>query len=188
MSLLARTVQHKYTGESITFLQSAAETAGQYLLIEVALPAQGEGPPLHCHDRFVEQFVVMQGKLTVNINRVEQVVEVGQTLTAPMGTAHTFRNGHDEPVVFQVKLTPPQQFEESVRIHYGLMDDGLTDKNGVPNNIFHTALMLVLQNTLVADKPLWLQRGLFGVLIRIGQLTNAYKPLEKYTGKKITLK
>lgn len=188
MSTLARKVHHKITGESITFLKTSLETNGEYLLIEVSLPPNGDGPPLHCHNRFDEQFVVKQGKLTVNINKVVQVLEVEQMLTAPIGVAHTFRNGHDEPVVFQVKLTPPQQFEESVRIHYGLMDDGLTDNNGVPSNIFHTALMLVLQNTLVADKPLWLQRSLFGLLVRIGQLTNAYKPLEKYTGKKITIK
>ncbi len=90
--------------------------------------------------------------------------------------------------MFQVKLTPPLQFEQSVRIHYGLMDDDLTDKNGVPTNIFHTALVLSLQNTLVANKPLWLQRGLFGFLVRLGKITNAYKSLEKYTGKQITLK
>lgn len=187
MSLLASTVTHKYTGESITFLKTSSETNGEYLLIEVSLPPNGEGPPLHCHDRFVEEFVVKEGKLTVNINKVEQTVEVGEALTAPIGTAHTFRNAHDEPVVFQVRLTPPQQFEESVRIHYGLMDDGLTDDKGVPKSLFHIALILVLQNTLVTDKPLWLQRVLFGTLIQIGKLTNVYKPLEKYTGQKIKL-
>ncbi len=61
MPKLARKVQHKFTGESISFIKSALETNEEYLLIEVSLPPHGDGPPLHYHDRFEEQFVVMQG-------------------------------------------------------------------------------------------------------------------------------
>ena len=50
-----RTVKHKVTGEQITFLETADETQGKYLYIEVALPPQGDGPPLHSHDEFEEE-------------------------------------------------------------------------------------------------------------------------------------
>ena len=63
------------------------------------------------------------------------------------------------------------------------MDEGLTDNKGVPKSLFHIALILTLQNTLTLDKPIWIQRALFGTLLQIGKVTNVYKPLVKYTGK-----
>ncbi|THF76234.1 cupin domain-containing protein [Cohnella fermenti] len=184
MSMNARTVKHRYTGEQITFVETAAETGGKHLLIEVELPPNGDGPPLHYHRKFTEEFEVLRGRLTVSLGGEERVLEPGQTLTAPIGTAHTFRNAHGEEVAFRVKLTPPSGFEQSVRIHYGLMDDGLTDGKGTPKNPLHTALVLSLQDTLVAGIPLWLQRALFGGLNGIGRLTGVHRKLLKYTDER----
>ena len=128
-----------------------------------------------------------QGRLTVVAGQIEYVMEVGQSLIVPRETAHTFKNSHDEPVVFRVRLTPPREFEASVRVHYGLMADGLTDDKGVPKNLYHVALILMLQNTWVSEKPRWMQRVLFRTLLMIGKHTGAYKPLEKYIGKPIEL-
>lgn len=187
MTNLARTVTHKVTGEQITFLETAAETKGEHLLIEVSLPANGGGPPLHIHDQFEEHFEVVSGQLTVRVAKEERLLQAGESLTAPIGVAHTFRNAHSEPVTFRVKLTPPLQFEQSVRIHYGLMDDGLTDAKGNPKKLAHTALVLSMQNTWVAGIPLWLQKKLFAFAIRRGKATNAYDSLEKYIGSKVEI-
>lgn len=185
--MLRKTVKHKVTGEQITFVETAKDTNGAYLLIEVYLPPNGDGPPLHYHDEFVEQFTIINGMLTVTVGEQEHVLGAGDTITAPIGTAHTFNNRHDQPVTFRVRLTPPSQFEESVRIHYGLMEDGLTNSQGIPNNVFHLILILKLQNTLIAGKSLRLQRMLFNALIKIGKLFKMFNGLEKYTGEKIHL-
>ncbi len=47
---MKRTVSNQVTGEKITFLETAKDTNGVYLFIEVALPPHGKGPPLHIHD------------------------------------------------------------------------------------------------------------------------------------------
>lgn len=179
--MLAQTVTHRYTGEAITFLETAADTNGQYLRIEVSLPPQGDGPPLHYHDEFVEVFTVKEGTLTVTVDTTVHTLVAGDTITAPIGTAHTFTNSHDTPVTFEVRLTPPSQFEQSVRIHYGLMADGLTDDKGVPKNLFHLLYILKLQNTLIAGKSLKTQRVLFSVLTKIGKAFGMYKGFKKYT-------
>ena len=70
-----------------------------------------------------------------------------------------------------------------MRLHYGLIDDGLVDAKGNPKNRMHTALILSMQNTLVAGIPLWLQRKLFSWLVKRGHKNNAYKGFEKYIGK-----
>ncbi|WP_107841865.1 cupin domain-containing protein [Metasolibacillus meyeri] len=185
--MLAATVQHKYTGEQITFIKTAKDTDGKHLLIEVTLPSNGEGPPLHCHDEFVEEFTILEGALTVTVGDKDHILSRGQSIIAEKGIPHTFNNRHAEDVRFQVKLTPPSQFEESVRIHYGLMGDGLTNEQGVPKNIFYLALILKLQNTLIAGKSLTVQRALFSAFVSVGTWLNMYQALEKYTGQKIRI-
>ncbi|UVI27415.1 cupin domain-containing protein [Paenibacillus spongiae] len=178
-------VTNKVTGEQITFLETAKETNGEYLLIEVALPPHGDGPPLHIHDRFEEEFEVISGKLTVTLGKTKYVLEAGDRRIAPIKTPHTFTNDDDEPVVFRVRLTPPSKFEQSVRIHYGLMADGLTDEKGTPKSLAQTALILTLQNTLIVGIPLWLQRCFFGVIVKRARKKGVYAVLEKYTGEKL---
>lgn len=156
-----RTVRHQITGEQITFLETTEETQGKYLSIEVTLPPQGDGPPLHSHDEFEEEFEVVSCQLTVTLGKEQYVLQPGDKKFVTLKTVHTFTNNHDKPVVFRVRLTPPSQFEQSVRIHYGLIDDGLCDAKGNPKNIAHTALILSMQNTLVAGIPFWLRRKLF---------------------------
>ncbi|ETT66559.1 MULTISPECIES: cupin domain-containing protein [Paenibacillus] len=180
---MEQTVKNKVTGEQITFLETAKDTEGEYLLIEVALPPFGKGPPLHIHDQLEEQFEVITGKLTVTLGKTEHVLEAGDRRIAPLKTSHTFANEHEEPVVFRVRLTPPSKFEQSVRIHYGLMDDRLTDEKGKPKSLAHTAFVLTLQNTLIVGIPFWLQRSLFKFIIKRARKKGVYEVLKKYTGE-----
>ncbi|HEY4430097.1 MAG TPA: cupin domain-containing protein [Paenibacillus sp.] len=175
-------VTNQVTGEQITFIETAKDTKGEYLLIEVALPPHGKGPPLHIHDRFEEEFEVISGKLTVTLGKTDHILIAGERRIAPLKTPHTFTNNDDEPVVFRVRLTPPSQFEQSVRIHYGLMEDGLTDAKGNPKLLAHTALVLSLQNTLIVGIPFWIQRSVFGLIVKRANKKGQYKNLEKYIG------
>lgn len=77
----SRTVVHRYTGESITFL----EVEPDYTLIKVTLPPEGSGPPLHYHDRFTELFTVLDGKLTITHNKQERMLQAGEELLVPVG-------------------------------------------------------------------------------------------------------
>lgn len=183
---MKRIVENQITGEKINFLETAEETQGKYLQIEVSLPAQGDGPPLHSHDEFEEEFEVISGKLTVKLSKTEEIIlNPGEKKLITFNTPHTFTNNHDEPLVFRVRLTPPSQFEQSVRIHYGLIDDGLVDAKGNPKKLAHTALILSMQNTLVAGIPAGLQRKIFSWLVKRGHKKNAFAGFEKYTGQKI---
>lgn len=187
MQALPQTVKHKVTSETVTFLETAASTAGEYLLLQVQLPPKGEGPPLHTHDEFVESFECVSGKLTLIYGNKKELKTLcaGETFSVPINEKHTFTNLHNEPLVFKVKLTPPSYFEESMRIHYGLMNDGLCNKAGQPKTLAHTALILTLQNTRIAGIPIVLQRSLFNFIVKKALKKGTYKPLEKYIGKPI---
>lgn len=126
---------------------------------------------------------MISGNLTVTLGKTNHILVAGERRIAPMKTPHTFTNNDDDPVVFRVRLTPPSQFEQSVRIHYGLMEDGLTDSKGNPKLLAHTALVLLLQNTLIAGIPLWIQRSIFGLIVKRAHKRGLYEALEKYTGR-----
>ncbi|WP_017187363.1 cupin domain-containing protein [Alkalibacillus haloalkaliphilus] len=118
----ARSITNKLTCEKITFLKTSRQTGGNYEYIEVDLPPAGEGPPLHFHKNFEELFEVRDGQLKVTKGKEEHILNQGDKMTVAKETHHTFSNASDKnPVTFRVKITPAHQFEESMRILYGLM-------------------------------------------------------------------
>jgi mannose-6-phosphate isomerase-like protein (cupin superfamily) len=179
---LPRTIAHRFTGEQVRFIETAEETKGKHLLIEVTLPAYGDGPPLHIHDEFEETFECVHGQLTLSIGKKKVMLYRGDQIRVEKHIRHTFNNERPEPVIFRVKLTPPSRFEASIRIHYGLMNDGLTNRKGHPKSLLHTALILSLQNTCISGIPVLWQKKLLGYLIRKGRRKEAYKALTKCTG------
>lgn len=180
MNDLKRTIVHRITGETVTFVETAKKTDGKYLLIEVSLPPLGDGPPLHIHDEFDEEFECIEGQLTITLGKEKLILSPTQKAFAAKLTPHTFSNNHAEPVTFRVKLTPPSRFEESIRIHYGLMEDELTDKKGNPKSLIHAALILSLQNTWISGIPISWQRRLFKYLVKRGHKRNRYASFSKY--------
>jgi mannose-6-phosphate isomerase-like protein (cupin superfamily) len=182
---LPRTLKHRYTGEQVTFLETTEETRGAHLYLEVRLPPFGKGPPLHQHDTFEEAFECRSGILSIQQSKSITYLYPGDQLVAYQGQAHTFRNDQEGPLIFRVRLTPASGFEDSMRIHYGLMEDGKTNCKGHPTSCYHTALILSLQQTWMSGIPTFLQRSLMAWLVRRGLQKGVYHSFEKYTGKPI---
>ncbi|WP_054752331.1 cupin domain-containing protein [Piscibacillus salipiscarius] len=147
---------HKFTGEKITFLESSQDTNGEYEYVEMLLPPNGEGQPLHYHKHFEEQFEVLEGKLKVVKGSHSTILEAGKKLLIPKETNHVFINASsEEPVKFRIRMTPAHHFEQSMRILYGLMEDDKTDEKGFPNDRIHIALILEMQDSHVVELPLY---------------------------------
>lgn len=128
---------------------------------------------------FEELFEVIDGELTVQINNEERIVKPGEQLLVDKKTNHRFRNTSDQPVSFYVTLTPGHQFEESMRIAYGLIADGKINKKGFPQNFFHLSMILKMQDTNLANVPLFIQKFIFGNASYIGKLLGMDKSLKK---------
>ena len=73
---------------------SAAETGGQYSLVEITAPP-GLQTPLHVHYRDDEGFYVLEGSVTIEVG--DETVEVGrgQHAYGPRNVAHRFTVGPD---------------------------------------------------------------------------------------------
>lgn len=65
-----------------------------------------EGPLNYHHDPIEEYYVVLEGKLDVQLDDELVTAEAGTVLYLPPGTAHAPRNPYDDPAVLLAVLSP----------------------------------------------------------------------------------
>lgn len=144
-------------GDKAVFLKTAAETNGEYSLIEVEL-APGGGNTLHSHRDFTETFVPLEGELLIRNGDRQMVLKPGEKATVPVNALHLFKNPGDKPIKFHVELRPGHSgFENCIKIAYGLATDGLTTKKSMPKSFSHAAILLTLSGTY--------PNGIFSLLV-----------------------
>ena len=90
---------------------SAADTGGQYTLVEMTAPA-GLQTPLHVHYREDEGFYVLDGSVTIEVG--EETVELGpgQHAFGPRDVPHRFTVGPDGARM--IWILTPSGFEDFV--------------------------------------------------------------------------
>lgn len=138
----SRTFENVLFGDKATFVETAAETNGARTLIQVELAAGAAGPPLHYHADYDESFTVVEGVLGIQLGKQILHLEKGDRCTASVGSLHRFFNpSKTEKVVFSVCISPGSaDFEIMLQVAYGLANDGLTNRKGIPKNMEHLAL------------------------------------------------
>ncbi len=137
-----KTHYNPIVGDKITFLKTCKETNGQSTLCELELIANAKGVPAHYHDIFTETFTVLEGELTVEIGKETRTLKTGDSATVPLKTLHRFYNKTSRQVKATIELKPGSAgFENGLMIAYGLARDGQCNKNSIPKDIKHTALL-----------------------------------------------
>jgi hypothetical protein len=100
--------------------------------------------------------------LYVQVGKEKKVLNVGESVLVPAGTAHRFFNETNDMVKFHITLLPGHTgMENFIKIFYGLASDGLTDIKGKPKNFSHLAVALTISDS---NAPGWM--SLFSPLIR----------------------
>ncbi|GAB3165866.1 cupin domain-containing protein [Telluribacter humicola] len=173
-----RTVINSEGNYKSTFLKTGKETGGAYELIRVEVEPHG-GNSLHYHKAFDEYFTVLQGKALVGKEGQELIVERGGKAIARRGEMHYFSNPTGSITVLLVKTMPARGLEKSIRVVYGLANDGLF-KGGITDNPWHMALLLGYSGTYLPDIPGFIQEPLVNALAKIAQWKGEDKALEKY--------
>jgi quercetin dioxygenase-like cupin family protein len=148
-----RTFVNPAINDSATFIKTSEETNGEYTLIEIEL-GKSDGPPLHYHNAFSEQFAVQEGILYLQVGKEKKKLDVGDSVTVPAGTNHRFYNETTDNVRFHITLKPGHTgMENFIKIFYGLAADGLADKKGKPKKFAHLAVALTLSDS---NAPGWM--------------------------------
>ena len=180
MEKLPKSIYNPLAKDRVTFLKSAAETDGAYVLVQVELAPKG-GNSLHYHTTFTEEFEVLEGTLSIELEKEVITLEPGEKATAPIYKLHRFFNEDPvRPCTFLVTIKPARKFEAMLRTAYGLINDGLTNSKGIPKSIWHTALLFDMGESYIPGIPLRLQVWLADLLAKTAHRRGKNKELEKY--------
>ena len=172
-----KTIYNREGNYSATFVQSSRETSNAYELVEVELEPLG-GNDWHYHNSFIEQFTVKEGRVRIGKNGQEIILDKGQTAMADKKDMHYFKNALNRKSVLLVKVTPAAGLEKTLRVAYGLINDGLL-KNDMTENPWHMCLLLAYSETYLQGMPAWFQEPLINALAKIAQWKGEDKELYK---------
>src|SRR5215208_4206115 len=111
-------------GTALEIVTPAAQTDGRLVEVLFTLPPGRRGPPSHLH-RHVEEWEVLGGMLEARVGGKRRTLAAGASLSIPPGTAHTFRNGGEQPTRVLDRHRPAGRFEEFVRKEMALSAEGL---------------------------------------------------------------
>jgi mannose-6-phosphate isomerase-like protein (cupin superfamily) len=100
----ARGQQRWFFGMLAEVKASAADTGGQYTLLEITAPA-GLATPLHVHYREDEGFYVLDGSVTIQVGDETVELGAGQHAFGPRNVPHRFTVGAEGAHMLWV-LTP----------------------------------------------------------------------------------
>ncbi len=93
-------------GSVMAFKAVAAQTGGDFSLMERMVPPGGRRPLPHRHVNCSEAFWVLDGRVTFVLDGVEQPGGPDDFLLVPRGAGHTFGNDGDEPARLLVLHAP----------------------------------------------------------------------------------
>lgn len=156
-----RRIYNPVQKDTVTFLKTAADTKGEYTLVEVELAAGG-GVGIHYHKTYSEKFDCLEGVLGVQLGKEIYHLKPDQSATAHPNINHRFFNDSKTTCRFRVELRPASAgFEKSLQVGYGLARDGETNAKGFPKNRLALAWLFEISES---NLPGWM--SIFEFILR----------------------
>ena len=117
-------------GSSLRFIETAADTGGERVVVEISYSGAGGRPPVHLHPSQRERFEVLEGEIHAVVGGTERVLRPGDELEIPPGVPHQM--WADEPSRQRWETAPALRTEAFFETLWGLQHDGHTNDKGVP--------------------------------------------------------
>jgi mannose-6-phosphate isomerase-like protein (cupin superfamily) len=155
-----QTLENPASGERITLRETAADTNGELLAIDLELPARRKVPGgLHIHPLQEERFEVVEGTMRFRIGRKRIVAGPGEVVVVPAGVKHDFANAGDEDALVRVEVRPALKMEKLFETVVGLAEQGRTMLGGVPKPLDLALFVEEFEDEVqAAFPPRWVQR------------------------------
>jgi quercetin dioxygenase-like cupin family protein len=167
--------------DRVVFLQTARETDGQLLRLEMFASPGAAAPPDHVHPRQEERFETVSGVLRARVGGEERSLGAGETMVVPPGTPHTWWIDGQEDVHVLVEFRPALNTETFFETMYGLARDGKVGENGVPP-FLQTAVISSAYEIYLPRPPIAMQKALFALLVPVGKLMGYRPTYPEYSG------
>ena len=133
MAFSGQVLVNPISGERITFRQTAADTDGDLLVIDLELSSDGRVPGAHVHPHQEERFEVLRGVVKFRRGRRTVVGRPGDIVVVPPGAIHRFANGGSGTARVRVEVRPALRMEELFETAVALAREGRTNKRGMPH-------------------------------------------------------
>jgi quercetin dioxygenase-like cupin family protein len=170
------TLHNPVTGELVRFVEAAADTGGEYVLIEVVVEPDGAVAAAHVHPYQTETFEILEGEITFRSGSETIVAKAGDIVRVDPGTKHKFWNAGETDARFRTEVRPALQFESLIETMFALAADGKTNRKGMPNPL----RLAVIANHHFDDvrlpfPPAWVQKVGLALGAPLGRLLG-YSP------------
>ena len=126
-------IENPATGETVTFLQTAQDSDGETVVIDVRLAPGGVASAAHVHPNQTETFRVVEGLVGFRLGGRRVVATEGETIVDEPGTAHRFWNAGTGDARFVCEVRPALEFQRLLETMFALARDGKTNSRGVPH-------------------------------------------------------
>ena len=172
MAYRGQTLENPASGERITFRRTAADTGGELLAIDLALPAGRRVPGgRHVHPKQEERFEVVEGTMRFRLGRKRVIAGPGEVVVVPAGQKHDFANAGDGEALVHVEVRPALEMERMFEVAVGLAEQGRTMLGGIPRPLDLALFTEAFEDEVQgAFPPRWLQRLVLAPLAWIARL------------------
>jgi quercetin dioxygenase-like cupin family protein len=129
-------------GTAFLITESAADTSGERVEIEITLPPGAPAPPRHFHPRQEEEWHVLAGTLSVYTEGRWRSLGEGDSASIPRGGVHTLRNRSSEVVRVRDVHVPALDFQGYIEKLHRLAQDGKFTSLRSPSTLIHLSMLL----------------------------------------------
>jgi quercetin dioxygenase-like cupin family protein len=165
-----QTLVNPVTGERMTFVETAADTGGERVVIELRAEPGGSVAAAHVHPSQWETFTVVSGTLGTKVAGRKAELGSGQTLGVAPGVAHTWWNAGDDELVFRCEIRPALQFESLIETMFSLAAEGKTNRKGMPNPFRLAVIANAHFDTVQLPRiPAWMQKAALTMAAPVGK-------------------
>jgi mannose-6-phosphate isomerase-like protein (cupin superfamily) len=166
-------LRNAFNRETFAFVHPLDDRDRASFVVRLESGGSGGGNALvHVHPLADETFTVVSGRLTVVMAGASHVVAAGSSITVPRGTPHHFANAHAGPTEATVTFEPAQQ-----HLRFFANFALLTERRPVWFSALGDPRLLLValvfhayrDHMYLAGPPVWLQKALFAVLVRLAR-------------------
>ena len=168
--------------DRIVFKQTARETGGRLLRVDMFASPGAASPPEHIHLRQEERFETVSGVLRARVDGQERTLGAGEAMVVPAGTSHTWWIDGEEDAHVLLEFRPALNTETFFETMYGLVRDGKVGEDGVPP-LLQVALISSAYEIYLPRPPVAMQKALFAVLVPVGKLMGYRASYPEYSGE-----
>src|SRR5688572_4784488 len=123
MAFRGKEIRNPQTGQNIRFIRTAKETHGASLEMETIYDAHSKEPLVHYHPFQSEDFVVLQGELTLRILGELKILKRGDSIYIPPNVPHAMWNNSNQKTIVSWEVRPALKTEYLLETGCGLAAD-----------------------------------------------------------------